>query len=599
MDTLKSGKKWGPFEREWLDSVHAPEITVAALVAILVTFLMFRSFHVTDGSIVVGWSVFSDFTPHLSMIRSFSRGTNFPTVYTPFGGSDVKYHFLYQFLCGNLEFLGFRLDLAFNLPTIIGFLSTVSLLAVFAMKLSGRKGAGAIAAGLFLFRSSPSIWTFLAEQPKEGVADALAHTREFLGYTPNENWGLWNLNVYLNQRHLAFTLGVLILFVMLYTQVFLDGWQRLERFPTRGPGIVRYLRSWAECFTRESLFSPEGWKPRIPEDLETPVFGSYAVWVLPVLAGAYIGMIAFWNGAVVIACLLVLFVLAALGDGRLSYLVTALIALALTALQSRTFIQDSAFSLRYYFGFIAENKTIFGVVWYIWLLTGLVCLLIPFLFAVSDGKQRGLLAAFSAPFLFAFTISLTIDPTVNHKYIMISLMLLSVPLAGYFADCFAKSRKFLEKTGIVVLCAVLMATGAFEAVIITNQDSSGSTWSLNDETTAWMMEHTVHGDLILTDWYSLNNVILSGAEFYGIWPYYAWSAGYDTNYRGRQSAAMYGAESVEELRRLAAENGIAYIIVDDGNRSSGEYVLREETIMAAYPEVFHSSLRNLSIYKVE
>ena len=284
VDTLKSGKKWGPFEREWLDSVHAPEITVAALVAILVTFLMFRSFHVTDGSIVVGWSVFSDFTPHLSMIRSFSRGTNFPTVYTPFGGSDVKYHFLYQFLCGNLEFLGFRLDLAFNLPTIIGFLSTVSLLAVFAMKLSGRKGAGAIAAGLFLFRSSPSIWTFLAEQPKEGVADALAHTREFLGYTPNENWGLWNLNVYLNQRHLAFTLGVLILFVMLYTQVFLDGWQRLERFPTRGPGIVRYLRSWAECFTRESLFSPEGWKPRIPEDLETPVFGSYAVWVLPVLA---------------------------------------------------------------------------------------------------------------------------------------------------------------------------------------------------------------------------------------------------------------------------------------------------------------------------
>lgn len=589
--------------KDWLSALHPPEIVLIVSTAALASFLMLRSLHVENGNLIAGWSVFSDFTPHLSMLRSFSRGSNFPTVYTVFGGSDVKYHFLYQFLCGNLEFLGLRLDIAFNLPTIIGLLSAVSLLAVFAMKLSGRKGAGALAAGLFLFRSSPSLWLFLAEQPKGGdLWDTLIHRRDFIGYTPNENWGLWNLNVYLNQRHLAFTLGVLLLFVMLYVQVLWDGFRRLDTLPRSGPGLPAYLRSCLRGWFRESLFSKAGWRFRAPRALETPVFArheSWRQWLFPITAGLYIGMIAFWNGAVVIACLLVLFVLALLGDGRLSYLATAVTALALTVLQSRAFIHDSAFSPQFYFGFIAENKTLFGVLYYLWMLTGLVIPLILPLFALSDGKRRGTLLAFSAPLLFAFTVSLTVDPTVNHKYIMISLMLLSAALAGFLAECFAGTRKFLVKAGIGALCAVLMATGVFETVIITNQDASGASTPLQDETTAWIQAHAGHGDLLLTDRYSLNNVLLSGAELYGVWPYYAWSAGYDTAYRWERSMAMYGAESAAELRRIAQEERIAYIVVDDGNRRNDEYTLREDVIAAAYPAVFSTADRNLVIYQVK
>ena len=40
----------------------------------------------------------------------------------------------------------------------------------------------------------------------------------FIGYTVNENWGLWNFNVYLNQRHLAF--GLLMVTLALY--LFMD-----------------------------------------------------------------------------------------------------------------------------------------------------------------------------------------------------------------------------------------------------------------------------------------------------------------------------------------------------------------------------------------
>ena len=94
------------------------EIVVITLVCLLVFYLMFKTLGILDGKLKIGLSVFSDFSTHLSMMRSFSHGNNFPTQYTFFGGEDVKYHFMFQFLCGNLEYLGLRLDQALNIPVL-------------------------------------------------------------------------------------------------------------------------------------------------------------------------------------------------------------------------------------------------------------------------------------------------------------------------------------------------------------------------------------------------------------------------------------------------------------------------------------------------
>ena len=62
------------------------------------------------------------------MMRSFSKGNNFPTEYPHFGGQDVKYHFMFQFLVGNLEFLGIRLDFAYNIESVLALLGFLMLL---------------------------------------------------------------------------------------------------------------------------------------------------------------------------------------------------------------------------------------------------------------------------------------------------------------------------------------------------------------------------------------------------------------------------------------------------------------------------------------
>ena len=387
---------------------------------------------------------------------------------------------------------------------------------------------------------------------------------------------------------------------MLYAQIFWDGCRRMDQFPVSGPGLPLWLRSRLGTFIRESLLSKEGWKPVLPDGLETPAFAGqkWETLIFPIVAGLYIGMLAFWNGAVVIACLLVLFVLAVLGDGRLSYLITAVITVLLTLAQSRAFIQDSAFSLQYYYGFIAENKTFFGVIYYILLLTGLSVVLALVFFAVTDGKRRGLLCAFSAPFLFAFTLSLTPDPTVNHKYIMIALMLIALMLGGFLADLFFQAKKFLERAGLALVCAALIATGVFETYIIYNENHNRLSFSMEDETTQWIMENSGYGDIFLTNNHSLNNVLLSGAWCFQIWQYYAWSAGYPTAERDAQVRRMYEADTPDELRRAAAENNISYIVVEDANRDSSDYELNEAAIANTCEAVFHNDERNLTIYKV-
>lgn len=83
------------------------------------TFLVIGSFNIKDGVMRIGWSVSSDFSTHLAVIRSFSYGSNFPSGYPHFADGNMRYHFMFMFLAGNLEFLGLRLDWAFNLPSIL------------------------------------------------------------------------------------------------------------------------------------------------------------------------------------------------------------------------------------------------------------------------------------------------------------------------------------------------------------------------------------------------------------------------------------------------------------------------------------------------
>ena len=153
---------------------------------------MFYVFHMDDNVLSSGVTIYSDFSPHTAMIRSFSFHDNFPTQYPHYGGADVKYHFMFQFLTGNLEYLGMRIDCAFNWLSATSLWGFLVLLYYFAEQVTGYAATGVITIIMFFCRSSFAGLEKLVQTIASGNAESrrrsVTEIRTSLSYSPPLWW---------------------------------------------------------------------------------------------------------------------------------------------------------------------------------------------------------------------------------------------------------------------------------------------------------------------------------------------------------------------------------------------------------------------------
>ena len=545
------------------------ELIFFSVLFVFLTWIIFYVFYIKDGILYSGFTVFGDYAPHTAMMRSFSLQNNFPTQYPHFGGQDVKYHFMFQFLVGNLEFLGLRLDIAYNAASILALLGFLMLLYSIARRVVGSGKAGVLTVLFFFFRSALTFFQFLWEHLRAGnLLQVLQENTSFIGYTTNEDWGLWNFNVYLNQRHLAFGLLIVALAVWMYLDWAEQGCRHKEK------GLVWF---------RNRIFSKDAWKCRYVENA--------------LAAGLLIGMTSFWNGAAVIGGLLILMGFAVCSDGKLDYLITAVTAVGFSVLQTRLFMNGSSVEAAFQWGFISEDKSAGGVLWYLIQMSGIffVGALILFFF-YKKRLQRAVLVSCLFPLVFAFSFSLTPDITVNHKYIMISYAFLAMFWAG--AVCLLFRKKWQGRILAAVLTVCLTITGIYDFVIIVRDNGPGHrvTVNTNSSLTDWLAQNLDSRDLILTPEYSISEVTMAGVMMYLGWPYYAWSAGYDTYDRAEKAKEIYTSQEPERVKSLVRQEGITYILFEEGMTFEGETCI-ETTIKSVYRLVYQSEDRRIRIYE--
>ncbi len=544
------------------------EVLLFGLLAVFITYMMFYVFYIRDGVLYSGLTVYGDYAPHTAMMRSFSMGNNFPTQYPHYGGADVKYHFMFQFLTGNLEYLGLRMDFAYNIVSSASLVGFLMLLYQLALRITGKISCGAVTIFLFFFRSGMAFFRFVWEHIQTGdLLETLSENVSFIGYTTNENWGLWNFNVYLNQRHLAF--GLLMVTLALY--LFMD-W--LEAGTSHEEKGILWMKG--------RFFSKEGWRSRNPEQA--------------LLMGMFLGLCAFWNGAAVIGGLLILCGFAIFSDGKIDYAITAAVTIFFSYLQTKIFISGSAMSPQIYLGFLAEDKTVWGVVKYLFWMSGIFFLGLAVLVWFMRRRERMILLGFLFPTIFAFVLLMTPDINVNHKYIMISYAFLAIFWA--WAICSLWNRKLYRKILAAVLAICLSATGIYDFTVIVRGNGPGRRVAVNmdSDLTKWLSDNLNKDDLLLTPEYSMNEVTMSGVMLYCGWPYYAWSAGYDTNYRAAQAVTIYTTMDSEELKKVVKQERITYILFEEGSEFEQQQCV-EDTIAATYEKVYETEDGRIRIYK--
>lgn len=587
------------------------ELILILLVTAFWSFFMFRSFYCAAGTMYVGYSVFSDFAPHLAVIRSFSVGNNFPTEYPHFAGEGIRYHFFFQFLTGNLEFLGLRIDWAFNLPSILSMLAFLLLLYAFALLLTDDKGVGLLTIVLFTFRSSFAFFTFMAGMESLPQAIIAILTNELhIGKTRHEEWGLWAQKVYVNQRHFAFALGVMVLLLIALYPLFRKmvavlserGKEQQITIPEAGTGADQAGGAGGTEEARPRL----GWrrrismlKPGLAEFFWTKDAWWPADFKRAVVLGLFLGLLAFWNGAVVLATLAILFVLALFSKHRLEYLVLAVLTVGLSMAQSRFFIGSGtgAVNPRLTVGFLAATPDLLGIAAYYLELLGLLpCLILAF-FCTAPRGGRALTLAFLAPVIMATTLQVTPDIAVNHKYVIAAVLLLNILAAVYLVRFFAV-RNIRAKGLAVLLVVLLILTGTVDLITLYNLDKKALVFRMDDPLLVWAMQNTEAHEIFLTPPYSNHPLLLAGRKIFCGWPYYPWSAGYDTYGRTQMVRSIYAGDDPARVVEMLQANNISYVVIDREVRSSVEYDLNYQLFVDHFVRVYTDHRQEIEIFKV-
>src|SRR5215472_2780520 len=182
---------------------------------ILISWMMFASFNTKAGKLQIANPEYSDFGPNTALIQSFAVGHNFPTEYPHFSGDRIRYHFLFYFQAGNLEFLGLDPAWSLNLLSITTLVAMLMIVMTLGEVLFNSRAVGRIGSLLFFFFGSLSYVPFLRKQVSvQAAIQAITHQRDYLPTIfpyRGDAWGTWSQVTYLNQRHFASAIGIFLL----------------------------------------------------------------------------------------------------------------------------------------------------------------------------------------------------------------------------------------------------------------------------------------------------------------------------------------------------------------------------------------------------
>src|SRR6266498_1680577 len=317
-------------------------VLIAGYVA-LVSWMMFASFNSTGSKLQISNAQYSDFGPNTAIMQSFAVGHNFPTEYPHFSGDRIRYHFLFYFQAGNLEFLGLNPAWSLNLLSIVTLVAMLILAMTLGEVVFNSRTVGRLGPLLFFFFGSLSYVPFLYRQGSVRAAiQAIRQQREFLPTIfpyRGEQWGTWSQVTYLNQRHFASAIGILLLVL-----IFLVIRYRMRPKRSKAPPSI-------DSITAQPNPSPEIAADTGPEDatrhenVSEPISDMTSPSVAPepkqqvvvtterfrdtlsgfVFSGVLLGLLPMWNSAVFIAAAAVLGFLFILFPLRLQMLVPAIV----------------------------------------------------------------------------------------------------------------------------------------------------------------------------------------------------------------------------------------------------------------------------------
>ena len=593
---------------------------------VLVSWMMFASFNSKGGKLQIANPEYSDFGPNTALMQSFAVGHNFPTEYPHFSGDRIRYHFLFYFQAGNLEFLGLDPVWSLNLLSITTLVAMLVMVMTLGEVLFNSRAVGRLGSLLFFFFGSLSYVPFLRKQASvRGAIEAITHVREYLPTIfpyRGEAWGTWSQVTYLNQRHFASAIGILLLVLVFLairyravaarraaarvaTQTMTA---QTDGLPETAPASVSSNPSGLQD-VRESQIEMPSVSVATQSREQTALTAEPFVATLPpfIFTGVLLGLLPMWNSAVFIAAAAILGLLFILCPLRLQMLALAVTA-GLIALPQMLYLSTGSGRAHMpkllHWGYTIDHPTVANVAKYLGFTFGFKWLLIALALVLATSLQRRFFLAVLTLIAGAFCFQFTIEVLGNQKFIHIWVIIsnLFVAFAVWRLWHLSLGGTTLPgKFAAIVTTLLIIPGGVIDFFPIHNNGWSEVTYK-NDPLIDWLNKNTTPREIFLTDRFVNHPLLMAGRRvFYG-WPYYAWSAGYDASKRDRVYTELFENRDPWKVYRLLKENGIKYVGFDGAVRQASFIKRPNEQLYATYfPKVFEDKqnrYNSLIIYKI-
>ncbi len=493
------------------------EVVILSIFFLFSAVLMWKTLNLTaDGNISVATKAWSDFAATIPLIRSFSFGANFPPEYPIFAGMPIRYHFVFFALVGILEKLGIHLVWGLNILSSLAFFALLTCIYYLGKTVFKSKKVGLLSVVLFLFNGSFAFVEFFKKNPLS--ADSLMiilKNTEFSSFGPYDGnlvSAFWSLNIFTNQRHLALAYAVFLVLILF---------------------IYKFSQSPKKLTLSKSL-----------------------------LMGIFIGMFPFVHLAVfgMMGITLITF-FAIYPKLRKRLAIIGLTALAISLPQIVYMGASQINTPLINPGYLVENLTTRSFTKYWVFNLGLLVLLFPLGFYYAIKKQRKVAFPFLVLFLVGNLFQLSVEISANHKFF--NLFVIGANLFVSFSLVQLWRKKIYAKIIVSILLLFLTLSGIIDIFPIFNDGYIELKDYPNDPRVTYIVENTPKDAVFLNSGFLYHPASVAGRKIFLGWPYFSWSAGYDTNKRGKLFHQIYTENDRETFCSLLKDNNIEYFTVEE------------------------------------
>lgn len=468
-----------------------------------------------------------DFGLHISLIRSFSWGNNFPPELPFFPGRPLPYHYGFDLLVGLLERAGMRIDVAVNGFSALAFAALLFFTYKLPQTLFGKNvSVGLLSVVLFLFHSNLTFLDFFKNRvfTLATVGD-IWHLPDYPNKGPFDGSPIslfFTLNTYLNQRHLVVGLAMSL-------------------------GILFYL---------------------LPALLKRKTISLRALIAMGTVLGviSWMHTLVFVSDVVVIGSLLFFF-------GRIRGMIAMFVPAGLLAVPRLISIYgfrepELSYAL-FNPGFLATRPlTIAGFVSYWWKNLGVGLPMIVIGLMTCSSKARKVFFSILPLFVIANVFQLSYRMDHNHSLINYFLIIANFYIS--YALVLLWRQRIMGKMAALILIFFLTISGVVDLMAVKNDYQYAFPDAPADKLMEWIRTTTDPHAIFLSREDILDPVTISGRKNYFGATYYGEVMGYPISARRQLAKKFFEARNPETFTE-AKTAGIDYIVLPEHPPSNFRY----------------------------